>query len=192
MAAHGETRNRILDTAAGLFQRQGYHATGMNQILAEGKAPKGSMYFHFPGGKEQLAAEAVERSSAEFSRRIDAVLEATTTPAEAVAIAAAGLADGLIESGYTTGCPIAMVALETASTSEPVRESCRAGYQVWIDRLSERMRAAGIAADTAEQLAVTAIASLEGALLLARVRRDVAPLHTVATQLASLIDTATP
>lgn len=192
MASHGVTRRRIVDTAARLFQQQGYHATGMNQILAEGKAPKGSLYFHFPGGKEQLAAEAMAGSAADFARRIDTVLAATATPAEAVTVVADHLADRLAATDYTTGCPIATVALETASTSRPVRESCETGYRTWIDRLAARMRAAGIDATTADQLAVTTVASLEGALLLARVRHDVTVLRTVAAQLASLIETATP
>ena len=48
----------MIQTAAGLFRAQGYHATGLNQVLAEGGLPKGSLYFHFPGGKDQLVVEA--------------------------------------------------------------------------------------------------------------------------------------
>lgn len=189
MAAHGHTRQRIIDTAAGLFQRQGYHATGMNQILAEGNAPKGSLYFHFPGGKEQLAAEAVRHSADAVTGHIDGLLDTAATPVEALNHIIDHLGRGLADSGYAAGCPIATVALEAAATSQPVRDSCRTGFHTWIERFAARLRADGLAADTAEELAVTAIAAIEGALLLARVRGDLTPLHAVANRLSRLIET---
>ena len=54
-----QTKQRILQTAMRLFHTQGYHATGVSQILKESVSPKGSLYYHFPGGKEQLAIEAI-------------------------------------------------------------------------------------------------------------------------------------
>ena len=82
MADDPNTRERILHTASGLFQRQGYHATGLNQVLAEGKAPKGSLYFHFPRGKEQLAAEAVTAGAHEVRDELRDALDAARGPAD--------------------------------------------------------------------------------------------------------------
>jgi TetR/AcrR family transcriptional repressor of lmrAB and yxaGH operons len=190
MATRGHTRQRLLDTAGRLFQRQGYNATGMNQILAEGNAPKGSMYFHFPGGKEQLAAEATTQAAADMGERMSAVLSAAHTPAEALRRVAGELAQQLVESDFRDGCPLATVALEAAATSPAVRHSCRDGYRSWIDRLADRLHVDGRTPAAAGELAMVIVAGLEGALLLAKVNRDVTPLNTVAGHLAALVDTS--
>ncbi len=61
------TRDHIIDTTSQLLEQQGYFATGLNQIVQESGAPKGSLYYYFPEGKEELTAEAIERSAAKFS-----------------------------------------------------------------------------------------------------------------------------
>ena len=67
------TRERIVQTSAELFRRQGYNATGVKQIVTAAQAPFGSIYHHFPGGKEQLGAEAIRRSGALYELLIPAV-----------------------------------------------------------------------------------------------------------------------
>src|SRR5438093_8805032 len=70
------TRSRVLLATSRLLQTRGYHGTGLAQILSEANAPRGSMYFHFPGGKEQLAVEALRKSEAWITRAMTAALEA--------------------------------------------------------------------------------------------------------------------
>src|SRR5690242_14581980 len=98
-----DTRDRVLRTAATLFRTQGYHATGLNQVLAEGGAPKGSLYFHFPGGKEQLAVESLQLSAGEFCDQ----LRHAGSLDEALEL----LGEQLVASDFRAGCPIATVAL---------------------------------------------------------------------------------
>lgn len=188
MAARGETRQRILNTAKTLFQRQGYHATGLNQILAEAQAPKGSLYFHFPGGKEQLAAETITQAADEWGLAIDAALAQTPdtlSPAHAIADL---LGDLLERSQFRDGCPLATVALEVAGGSDNVRAACARGYQHWTDLITARLGERGVDETAAGGLAVLVLSSIEGALLLAKVQHDTTPLHRVATQLAALIE----
>src|SRR6187431_1329538 len=123
MSKKTDTRERVLRTAAKLFRTQGYHATGLNQVLAEGEAPKGSLYFHFPGGKEQLAVESLQLSGSEFRahlRQIGSLDEALEL-----------LGQRLIESDFKDGCPIATVALDAAGESELIREACDQAYVSW-------------------------------------------------------------
>jgi TetR/AcrR family transcriptional repressor of lmrAB and yxaGH operons len=177
----------VLRTAAALFQAQGYHATGLNQVLAEGSAPKGSLYFHFPGGKEQLAAEALTLAGGELCQLIRATLDGAGDPGSAVEAIVEHLAQSLISSDYTAGCPVATVALDAASGSEPIRAACDHAYRSWTDVVAEYLGAHGLDAERSTSLAVFLIASIEGALLLARTRRDVAPLRAVGAHLRKCI-----
>jgi TetR/AcrR family transcriptional repressor of lmrAB and yxaGH operons len=172
-----DTRERVLRTAASLFRSQGYHATGLNQVLAEGGAPKGSLYFHFPGGKEQLAVEALQLSSEQFGAELrqagslDGALEV--------------LGKRLVESDFRDGCPIATVALDVASDSDPIREACEAAYAMWERMIAEFLDRKGV--PDAQGLATVVLAMIEGALLRARTQRDLAPLRQVGKYLKTLV-----
>ena len=192
MADDANTRERILRTAVGLFQRQGYHATGLNQVLADAKAPKGSLYFHFPRGKEQLAAAAVVTGGAELGDELCGALADATDPVEGLAAMARILGGKLTDSGYRAGSPLASVALDAAGDSEPIRAACARGYASWGELLMGRLDGWGVPEGQRESLATTVIAALEGALLLARVKRDLAPLYEVAERLGDLVAAQCP
>ena len=180
MAPRGETRSRLRRTAAELFRRQGYHATGINQVVKESGAPSGSLYFHFPGGKTELAIEAVTAAGREIGEGIDYLLESSDDVAEAVGRILDYLASDLRESNYEHGCPVGTVVLDVASTSEPIRLACRAIFVDWATKVSARLRAAGWSKKAAAEEALVVVASIEGALLLARARRDTEPLEAMA------------
>lgn len=186
-----DSRRQMLDAAAGLFRSQGYHGTGLNQLVAAGGAPKGSLYFHFPGGKEQLAAEAVREAAAAVTTRIAAAAAAAPDAAGALGAVVDALAADLVSSDFRNGCPIASVALDAAATSDPIGAACRAGYAAWQQSVADLLRRHGVPAERAEPLATVVLAAVEGALLLARTDRDVTALHTVRDHLRSVIDAAT-
>src|SRR5437764_12825208 len=116
-AAMAGTRDRIVDSTAELFRRQGYAGTGVKQIVAEASAPFGSLYHFFPGGKEELGAETIRWSGALYLQLIDAFFD----PADIVGSVErffAGAAETVRETDYADACPIATVAGEVARTSE--------------------------------------------------------------------------
>lgn len=133
----------MLRTAAGLFRAQGYHATGLNQVLAEGSLPKGSLYFHFPGGKEQLAVESLQRSGEELCAGIAGMLAATADPAEAVDRVLALLGEHLVATDFREGCPVASVALDAAARSEPIRIACTDVYDSWERLVAQHLCTVG-------------------------------------------------
>ena len=175
----------MLAATASLLQRKGYHATGLSQILAESEAPKGSMYFHFPGGKEQLVAEAIAASG----ERLDHYLGAheSTSTLEALDAYLADVAAILEDSSFAVGCPIATVALEVAPVSTALGDACAHALDRLIARIAAWLERDGMAPSPAAQTAQLLYGAIEGALILAKARRSAEPVSLLRAQLPGLI-----
>jgi AcrR family transcriptional regulator len=184
------TRERIVDAGAELFRLQGYNATGVKQIVTAAQAPFGSLYHHFPGGKEQLGAEAIRTSGAIYAQLIPAVIDVSPDPVTAVRNFFMGAAEHLVETDYADACPIATVALEVSSTSEIMRSACNDVFESWIEAGAQRYVEAGIAPDRARELTVAFIAALEGAFILARASRSIEPMRIAGELTAVAVQTA--
>jgi TetR/AcrR family transcriptional repressor of lmrAB and yxaGH operons len=190
-ASKGErTRKKLVDATGDLLRRQGFHATGLSDIVAESGAPRGSLYFYFPGGKDELARAALEAAGAEWRARIGAVVAAAVDLDAAIAAIVELLGDDLEASKFENGCPVAAVALET--TSKPVHDAIVAHYAEWQRAITQHLVANGFAAAPARQLAVVALSAIEGALLLARVQKSRSPLTTVGAALRAMIAASRP
>src|ERR1700743_374809 len=131
--SRADTRERIVGASAELMRLQGYNATGIKQIIAAAQAPFGSIYHHFPGGKEQLGAEAIRVSGALYEQLIPAIFDPAPDPPSGVRAFFAGAAEHLRETDYADACPIATVSLEVSSTSETMREACAEVFESWIE-----------------------------------------------------------
>ncbi|MER6614085.1 TetR/AcrR family transcriptional regulator [Streptomyces xantholiticus] len=178
-----ETRNRLLDATQELVETAGYFGAGLNQVIAHSGSPRGSLYFHFPGGKDQLVAESVRRAGRAMGDALEGMADSSPSAAEFAAGMLRHLGDRLEESGWRKGCPAATVALEMAATSDPLQEACSEVYASWEAVL--RAQLAG--RPDADDLAVTVLALAEGALLLARTHRSREPLNRVARQIEALL-----
>jgi AcrR family transcriptional regulator len=181
-----ETRDRILDAAVVLLRRQGYAATGIKQIVLEGDAPLGSLYHYFPGGKEQIGAEALARAGEKIRRTIETAGDAPDLPAAINAYFTIN-AERLRDSDYERGCPIATVCLETASVNERIRKVCEEAFNTWQVTLARVFVDAGIAEGDAGPLATFVLSSYEGALTMSRALRDVEPMITSGAAVASVL-----
>jgi AcrR family transcriptional regulator len=184
------TRDRIVETSAELFRAQGYNATGVKQIVTAAKAPFGSLYHFFPGGKEQLGAEAIVVSGALYEELIPAVLEPAPDPVTGVRNFFAGAAEHLRETDYADACPIATVALEVSSSSEPMRQACAQVFESWIEAGTRYFTGTGLAPETACELTITMLSALEGAFVLARALRSTEPLIVAGEHAAVAVDEA--
>jgi TetR/AcrR family transcriptional repressor of lmrAB and yxaGH operons len=180
------SREAFIDTTGRLLRRQGYTGTGLNEIVARSGAPKGSLYFHFPGGKEQMAAVAMTRAGEQLAAGITAILGSSEDLGEALGRLVDALAAGLEASGYRDGCPIATVTLEASGDSEVIRDAAAAAFESWLAPLHERLVGAGLTAAAAEQRALFILSAVEGALILARAQHDLAPLGAVRAELVAL------
>jgi AcrR family transcriptional regulator len=185
-----DTRDRIMSTTAELFRRYGYTGTGMKQVVAEANAPFGSLYHHFPGGKEQLGGEVIRRSGRMYFELFEAIYDGAPDPATGVNDFFAGAAQVLRETDYADACPIATVALEVASTSEPLRRATAEVFEGWIGGAANRFAAAGVPEEEARELAILLISALEGAFVLARAMRSTEPVEVAGARATAAVRAA--
>jgi TetR/AcrR family transcriptional repressor of lmrAB and yxaGH operons len=182
-----DSKQRMIETTARLLWSQGLRATGMNQIVEESKTPRGSIYFHFPGGKEQLAAEALRSAGAVMTANIREAL-AHRSATTAIRRFVESYAKEMAESKFHHGCPIATVALEASSVSRPIREVCAEIFAEWEGLLAERLERDGFPKREAAKFAAVVLSALEGAMILCRARQTTEPLHWVAEHLARSLE----
>jgi TetR/AcrR family transcriptional regulator, lmrAB and yxaGH operons repressor len=181
-----DARRRMVVTTAKLLRRQGYNGTGLNQIVAEAEAPKGSLYFHFPGGKEQLAAEAIAASADYLDAELRACERASAL--ESLDLYVEEAAKLLERTDYAEGCPIATVILEVGASSALIGKACADAFDMQISRVTGWLERDGLSSDVARRRAELMYASLEGALLLAKARHSLEPLATLRGQLPLLVE----
>ncbi len=177
------THDQILLTTCALLEKQGYHGTGLSEIVRESGAPKGSLYYYFPSGKEQITTEAIAQAGAMTAERIRAGLAEVADPAQAVHDFILKIADGVEASGFAAGSPLTAVAMETALGSERINEACRNAYALLIAAFREHLITNGMDAARAIEFATFITASIEGGIILSRANHDGTPLRMVARQL---------
>jgi TetR/AcrR family transcriptional repressor of lmrAB and yxaGH operons len=176
MAKATDSKGKTLTAAAKLFRQQGFHGTALHDILAAGGSPRGSLYFHFPGGKEEIGETALGLAGEAVRQGIAKAAEASENAEIFLVRIIRGMAADLERSGYSEGCPIATTALETAVQSEVLGAACRNAFQKWELEIKRGLERFGMSSDDAELVATMALSQAEGALLLARTYRSLAPL----------------
>src|SRR5271154_1502457 len=169
------SRGALIDTAATLFRRQGYAATGLHQILDEAGVKPGSLYHHFPQGKQQLAAAVVDHTGAAIEQLLRRFL-AGGLPVADIVDRWIDFGTGGLTADKRDGCPIEPIATESVNASPLVREASARAFSGWCKAIEERLVAGGWPSGDAEIVAVAVVSLIEGALLLSRVAGDAAAL----------------
>jgi TetR/AcrR family transcriptional regulator, lmrAB and yxaGH operons repressor len=182
-----DTRERLVRTTSRLLRKQGYGATGLNQVMAEAQAPKGSMYFHFPGGKEELAAAAVDNFADRVTRRLEAGLAAADTVGEAVARFFDEYVQHFEKTDFTEGCAVATVALDASSAHEVLANATGRALRGWTDRFAAALEAEGRSPADAHRLATLIVAVLEGTVVMGKGERSTEPFVAVQAVLRDLL-----
>lgn len=183
-----DSRNRMIQSAALLFREHGYSGTGFRDVIQHSGAPRGSIYHHFPGGKEQLAADTVEWAAAVMERRMERAAQ-SGDPVAAVGIFVDAWREVLEDSNFRAGCPIIAVAVE-ADAGSTATAAVAAAFTRWQDLISRALLDAGVGRTDARRLATLVVAGIEGAILLCRARRDIRPLRDVHRALEATLRTA--
>jgi TetR/AcrR family transcriptional repressor of lmrAB and yxaGH operons len=183
-------REQIVVAASRLLEAHGYAATGLNEIVQAAGAPKGSLYYYFPNGKEEIAVEAVRHSAAVMAGRVRHGLRRHPRPADALRVLGYVIAAQIEATGFQAGGPLQAVAVETADTDGALNKACAEAYAGLQATFAEYLQETGLAAAAAEELAEFAVATLEGAIILSRTRHSGDPLRRVAERLARVVQSA--
>lgn len=182
------TRLRVLQVATRLFQQRGYHAVGLAEILLLSETPKGSLYHHFPGGKPELAEACIVRMCATSLAALDQAAESGMDIIAFLRKLATESAIWMERTDWRDGSLLAVIGQEQGSDNGPLGDAVRIAYQRIEMRLAKWLMLEGIAVARARDIAATIIASHEGAMLLARCRRDSAPVRLVTDMLCAMIE----
>jgi TetR/AcrR family transcriptional repressor of lmrAB and yxaGH operons len=186
MPKMSDQRLKLINTATQLFQRHGYSATGVSQIIKDSLTPRGSFYHYFPNGKEQLAEEAVKQAGEDLRQMLDAVFTDAKSFEAGVDATIAGISAWFAGSGYTVGCPITAVHLEQTPDNPALSTACKNTFLSWVSTVHKHAVRFGHAAE-AEDLAEALILGLEGAWILARARQNTAPFDVTGKMVKSLL-----
>jgi TetR/AcrR family transcriptional repressor of lmrAB and yxaGH operons len=175
----GEVRDRMVEGAMALLAQRGLDATSFSEVIAATGAPRGSLYHHFPSGKEQLVGAAVDRAGAlllaALERCAGADVEGITLHFLAV------WRTVLTRSNCESGC--AVLAVTVATDSADLLAHATAVFHAWRERLVDLLRQGGLASKPARRFATLLVASAEGAVVLSRADRNIEPFEAVAQQL---------
>jgi AcrR family transcriptional regulator len=185
-----DTRNRLVDVTASLFQRQGLAATGIKQILSGSNAQFSSLYHHFPGGKEQLAAEVIRASGTRYQELVEAVWDSAPDVLAGVTQVFEGATDTLEATDFAVACPIATVALEVASTNEELRAVTAEVFSSWISSGTDRLVAAGVDLTRARSLTLNLVALLEGAFILCQASKSTEAMIAAGSAAVAIVSDA--
>ena len=179
-------RERMVASAAMLIRERGAHPTAIADVLEHSGAPRGSAYHYFPGGRTQLLCEAVDYA-ADY---VAAKMERATSGIEMLDAMIRFYRKHLVDTDFRAGCPVLAVAVEAGEPdgATPVIDRAGAAFDRWNGLIAQRLIADGMPAKRAKDLAVLMTAALEGAIVLARAARDIAPLDVVHRQLRGLLE----
>ena len=180
------TRQTMIAGAAALLSRRGMAATSFSEVLAATGAPRGSLYHHFPGGKDELMAEA----TGFVGERLLEALDRTdpSTPAEVIGQFTSLWRRVLTESDLDAGCAVAAVAVDAGPDQDQLVELAGSVFAEWRGALAERLQRVGMPAQRRRDLALLALVSVEGALVVCRAQRSLEDFDRVADMLRSLAD----
>ncbi|MFF8818049.1 TetR/AcrR family transcriptional regulator [Leucobacter sp. NPDC015123] len=182
-----QTRARLAAAMLELIQSNGYSGTGLAAVTEHANAPKGSMYFHFPDGKEGLGVAAIELAQEQFETLVLEAAASEGGAAAAVRAVIAAVAAIVSESDYRLGCPVSVVTLEMGAESERLRGTCEQAFRAWVTPAARLLEAEGLAAADAASLATAVVSAIEGSVIVSRAMRSTQPLEATADAMAELI-----
>jgi TetR/AcrR family transcriptional repressor of lmrAB and yxaGH operons len=183
-----DNREKFLQTASALMEKQGYCGTGLNEILTKSGAPKGSLYYYFPEGKEQIASEVVLRAGNILAARIREKTQDELDAGKAIHTFLYMVAHRMEETNFYTGSTLTMLAMESVTQSERINLACREAYGLLIDVFKEILVSkGGMNEARAMSAAEMIVSAVEGSIVLSRTYRSANYLRRVADHIKGML-----
>lgn len=176
----------MVDTAVELLRERGASAVTVDAVLARSGAPRGSVYHHFPGGRNELILAAIRQAADYITSRIDATVQ-SGDPFQALDGFVRFWKRTLLDTDYLAGCPVVAVAVDAHQDPPEAAALAREVFMQWQAKLQELLANRGIDPARAARLATLVVAAVEGAVILCRTHHDHAPLDDVLTELRPLL-----
>ena len=182
-----DTKSLIIDIATTLFQKKGYLGVGLNEILKECNISKGSLYHHFPKGKEELLIACLHSLNEKITTHMKEIFQDYPT----TQIATQAMIEKLIiqfeREGMIIGYTISSMVSEMGSLSESVRNTCALSFTKIQEIYSNKLVADGFSKETANSLALMMTASIEGGIMLCLTKKTSEPLKIISQGLPNLL-----
>lgn len=185
MVRRSDVRERMITAARRLFRQHGYLGTALSDVITESAAPRGSLYFHFPGGKEELATEVSLLHAADVVAHVNRAAGTTDTAAEFIAGFMRHFRDEIVASDYREGCAVAPIVLECTPASTSLSDVARRGFGDLVAAVTARLEEKGLDRERARTLGSLAVTTMEGALILSRTLRSPEPFDAAITILSA-------
>lgn len=186
MRNNTNSKEKFIETAYKLFEVKGYNATGLNEILKESGAPKGSLYYHFPNGKEELALESIRLAGERITTNLRKNLDVFDNPIDAIVFNIDKLAEVLDTNKKMHDMSISLIALETYDSSEVLRTACEKVFETIENIYIEKLIDYGINENKAKDIAIFVSVATEGAITLSLTKRSGETLRRLGKQIRIL------
>ncbi|MEZ6023030.1 MAG: TetR/AcrR family transcriptional regulator [Hyphomonadaceae bacterium] len=172
MAKVSSAREDMLSAAVELFGARGYEGVGVAELLKKSGAPRGSLYFHFPGGKQQIGAEVVKRVGETVAMRFRALSESGVDLTTLIDQVFKTTAKESKERCYTRSCPMAAIATGFGDGDELLATVVRDAFNSWEIEIQDAAGARGMSAANAKTFASAMLAAMEGAFIISKAQRS--------------------
>lgn len=181
------SRDKLLDAASMLFRKQGYNATSLSQITELSNSPRGSVYYYFPGGKEQLAKEAIKETGERIKNYINETLSQHESPALGINAYIKRIAERLEQTDERTTISLVAMSSEVWSTNETLRQVCEEVYHEWEEVYIQSLVDSGYEKEQAKCLGTAIQSLIEGAYTLSITKRNTQPLYIAGETVLKLL-----
>jgi len=186
MAKVSSAREDMLSAAVELFRERGYEGVGVAELLQKSGAPRGSLYFHFPGGKEQIGAEVVDRVGIEVARRFRELGATDVDMATFIERVFKTTAKECKERDYKASCPMAAIAAGVSSGNPKLQAAIRDAFAAWEREIGAAAEARGMTKKNADTFASSFLASMEGAFVVSKAQGNSAAHHNASRAMQAL------